>query len=394
MQQQERGTNWVMVLLIWAAGLGAAAQYGKIAVIFDRLPALYPGVGAAMGWTVSLVGVLGIVFGVVAGLFVSAFGYRRTLVCALALGAVMSALQALHLPFGLFLLTRVVEGISHLGVVVAAPTLMAILASGPARGLALTIWSTFFGVAFAILSWAGLPLVDAYGVLALFGVHAAIMAVLAVILHVALRDVPVPARSRCPDLAALPALHLSIYRSPYKLAPAAGWLFYTCCFVAVLTVLPPFFDESIRPHVMGAMPLVSIAVSMTIGALLLRQMPGVTVVQMGFLIGVASILWLWAIPGHWLACMALAAGFGLVQGASFAAVPQLNDIAAAQSEANGAMAQAGNLGNAIGTPLFVAVIAFGGYGALMLTVALLLLCGAVVHQGLAFKRRRWAADSF
>ncbi|MFY1707604.1 MFS transporter [Tritonibacter scottomollicae] len=394
MQQQERGTNWVMVLLIWAAGLGAAAQYGKIAVIFDRLPALYPGVGAAMGWTVSLVGVLGIVFGVVAGLFVSAFGYRRTLVCALALGAVMSALQALHLPFGLFLLTRVVEGISHLGVVVAAPTLMAILASGPARGLALTIWSSFFGVAFAILSWAGLPLVDAYGVLALFGVHAAIMAVLAVILHVALRDVPVPARTRYPDLAALPAQHLSIYRSPYKLAPAAGWLFYTCCFVAVLTVLPPFLDESIRPHVMGAMPLVSIAVSMTIGALLLRQMPGVTVVQMGFLIGVASILWLWAIPGHWLACMALAAGFGLVQGASFAAVPQLNDIAAAQSEANGAMAQAGNLGNAIGTPLFVAVIASGGYGALMLTVAVLLLCGAVVHQGLASQRRRWAGDSF
>ncbi|KJZ24977.1 MFS transporter [Tritonibacter mobilis] len=394
MQQQERGTNWVMVLLIWAAGLGAAAQYGKIAVIFDRLPALYPGVGAAMGWTVSLVGVLGIVFGVVAGLFVSAFGYRRTLVCALALGAVMSALQALHLPFGLFLLTRVVEGISHLGVVVAAPTLMAILASGPARGLALTIWSTFFGVAFAILSWAGLPLVDAYGVLALFGVHAAIMAVLAVILHVALRDVPVPARTRYPDLAALPALHLSIYRSPYKLAPAAGWLFYTCCFVAVLTVLPPFLDESIRPHVMGAMPLVSIAVSMTIGALLLRQIPGVTVVQMGFLIGAAAMLWLWAMPGHWLACMALAAGFGLVQGASFAAVPQLNDIAAAQSEANGAMAQAGNLGNAIGTPLFVAVIAFGGYGALMLTVALLLFCGAVVHQSLASQRRRWAADSF
>ena len=102
MQQQGRGTNWVMVLLIWAAGLGAAAQYGKIAVTFDRLPELYPNVGAAIGWAVSSVGVLGIVFGVVAGLFVSAFGYRRTLVCALLLGSLMSALQALHLPFGLF----------------------------------------------------------------------------------------------------------------------------------------------------------------------------------------------------------------------------------------------------------------------------------------------------
>jgi MFS family permease len=390
MQQQGQGTNWVMVLLIWAAGLGAAAQYGKIAVIFDQLPALYPGVGAAMGWTVSLVGVLGIIFGVVAGLYVSAIGFRRTLVLSLVLGAGVSGLQALHLPFGLFLITRMVEGISHLGVVVAAPTLMAILARGPARGVALTIWSTFFGVAFALLTWFGLPFVEARGIPALFAVHAGMMGLLALILHWGLRDLPVPPRASYPDLRALPSLHLNIYRSPHKLAPAAGWLFYTCCFVAVLTVLPPYIAESQRAHVMGAMPLVSIAVSLTLGAGLLRVTSGVKVVQLGFLIGAVAMLWLWAMPGHWLACMVLAAGFGLVQGASFAAVPQLNDTPSTQSEANGAMAQAGNMGNAIGTPLFVAVLTYGGYGTLVLTVALLLLAGAVVHQALALHRQRVA----
>jgi len=387
MEQQGR-VNWVMVLLIWAAGLGAAAQYGKISVIFDRLPDLYPGVGAAMGWTVSLVGVLGIVFGVVAGLFVSAFGYRRTLVWCLWLGAAMSALQVLHLPFGLFLLTRVVEGISHLGVVVAGPTLMALLATGPARGLALTIWSTFFGVAFALLSWVGLPLVAAQGVLALFAAHAGIMALLAVILQVALRDLPVPARTAYPQLSDLPALHLNIYRSPFKLAPAAGWLFYTCCFVAVLTVLPPFIPADVRTFVMGAMPLVSIAVSMTLGVALLRHMPAITLVQLGFLLCAAAMLWLWVLPGHWIACLALAAAFGLVQGASFAAVPQLNHNSSEQSESNGAMSQAGNMGNVIGTPLMVAVISLGGYGALVLTVGMLFLAGALVHQLLAARRAR------
>ncbi|KUP90865.1 major facilitator superfamily protein [Tritonibacter horizontis] len=375
-----------MIALVWIAGLGAAAQYGKIGVVFDRLPELYPDVGAALGWTVSLVGVIGIVFGVVAGLFVAAFGYRRTLVCCLWLGAAMSALQVLALPFGLFLATRVVEGISHLGIVVAGPTLMAILATGPARGVALTIWSTFFGVSFALLSWLGLPLVEAQGVRALFAAHAVIMVGLAVILHRALRDLPVPARTAFPKLRALPALHLGIYRSPFKLAPAAGWLFYTSCFLAILTLLPPFVPAEARVFVMGAMPLVSIAVSMSLGVVLLRVLPGVRLVQIGFLLCAVTMLWLWVSPGDWRACLALAAAFGLVQGASFAAVPQLNATAADQSEANGAMSQAGNLGNGIGTPLLVAVIATGGYSAMILTVAALLFAGAVVHQILASQR--------
>lgn len=386
--EQNTRTHWGMLMLVWTAGLGAAAQYGKISVIFDRLPQLYPGHAAAMGWTVSLVGVLGILFGVVAGLFVSAFGYRRTLVWSLWIGATMSALQMLHLPFSLFLVTRMVEGISHLGVVVAGPTLMALLATDKTRGIALTIWSTFFGVAFALLSWFGLPLVQQQGILSLFAAHAAIMATLAVVLQIALRDLPVPARTAYPRLSDLPALHFGIYRSPAKLAPAAGWLFYTCCFVAVLTVLPPFIEASVRSFVMGAMPLISIVSSMTLGVWLLRHMPGVRLTQMGFLLCAAAMVWLMAMPGSPLACFTLAGAFGLVQGGSFSAVPQLNASASDQSESNGAMSQAGNMGNAIGTPLMVSVIALGGYQGLVLMVAVLFLCGALVHQILASLRAR------
>ena len=64
-------TNWRLVWLLWAAGLGAAAQYGKIAVIFDRLDTVYPTAGPALGFAVSLVGAVGIVLGVVAGVFVA-----------------------------------------------------------------------------------------------------------------------------------------------------------------------------------------------------------------------------------------------------------------------------------------------------------------------------------
>mgnify|MGYP001627847211 FL=1 len=383
-------SRWGLILAVWAAGLGAAAQYGKISVIFGRMGELYPLAGNALSFSVSLVGTLGILLGAVAGLYVAAFGYRRTLVWALWAGAAMSALQALHLPFGLFLATRVVEGLSHLGIVVAGPVLIAQLSSDRGRGLAMTLWSTFFAVAFTLLAWFGLPLADAWGLLALFGAHAAVMAGLALLLGFALRSVPVPERTPLPRPAELPGLHLPIYRSPWIAAPAAGWLFYTCCFVAVLTVIPPYIAEDMRAFVLGAMPLASIAVSMTLGVGLLRVLPAVRLAQLGFLACAAAALWLWAVPGAPLACIAMAGAMGLVQGGSFAAVPQLNGSAAARAEASGAMAQMGNLGNTIGTPLMVLSLSLGGFGGMMATLLMLFLCGAAAHLFLAARRRAWA----
>lgn len=383
-------TRWGLVLAVWAAGLGAAAQYGKVAVAFETLGGLYPEAGAGLSLSVSMAGVMGILLGVAAGLFVAAFGFRRTLVWSLWTGAAMSALQVLHLPYGLFLLTRVIEGLSHLGIVVAGPTLMALLASPAQRGIALTVWSTFFGVSFALLNWLGLPLVASHGLLALFAAHAAAMAALALLLQRALRDLPVPTRQPLPRLADLPALHLRIYRSPFKLAPAAGWLCYTCCFVALLTVLPPHLPQAQRALVMGAFPLVSIAASMLLGVALLRRLAPVTVAQIGFGLCLLTGLWLWLVPGDWLACLALACAFGLVQSGSFAAVPHLNASAADQAEANGAMSQAGNAGNVIGTPLLLGAVSVAGYGGMMLVVCVLFLLGILVHQQLAARRRAWA----
>ena len=132
-----------VILVIWIAGLAAAGQYGKISGVFALMPDLYPEQSAALGWTVALVGFVGLVFGVVAATLVSSFGLRRALVWSLWIGAAMSGLQALGLRFGLFLATRLIEGASHLGVVVAAPTRTAQISSNSHRGAALTLWSTF-----------------------------------------------------------------------------------------------------------------------------------------------------------------------------------------------------------------------------------------------------------
>ncbi|MBE1284685.1 MAG: MFS transporter [Rhodobacteraceae bacterium] len=382
-------TRWGVVLAIWCAGLGAAGQYAKVSIIFSQLDDVYPLPPGTLAFAVSLVGVVGILLGIVAARIVAAVGYRRTMVWCLWLGAAISAAQWMAPAFSVFLALRVIEGVSHLGLVVAAPTLIAQLSSDRARGFTMTLWSTFFGVTFTLLAWLGLPLVERAGVLSLFAAHAIYMAVLATALQVVLKSVAKLPSEPMPTLRSLPGLHAQIYASPWKNAPAAGWLFYTICFLAILTVIPPYIDPSWRAFVLGSMPLVSIAVSMTLGVAMLRHVTAVTVVQIGFLACAAASLWLWVKPGDPVACLALAAALGLVQGASFAAIPQLNTSATDRAEASGALAQAGNLGNTLGTPLLVLVLSLGGFNAMALTVLLLFLGGFAIHAVLAKARHQF-----
>ncbi|WP_255200179.1 MFS transporter [Sulfitobacter sp. HGT1] len=381
-------TPFPLIFALWGAGLGAAAQYGKVSVVFDALPAVYPGAGAALGFVVSLVGLVGIVFGVVAGLVVARVRYRRALISALWIGAGVSAFQALLPDLPLLLASRVIEGASHLAIVVAAPTLIAQLSAPKDRGLTLSLWGTFFGVAFAVLSLLGRPLVAGWGIPALFAAHSAYMAVFAVLLSGWLKRLPPEGPQPVLNLRQIMRDHGTIYRSPYISAPAAGWLFYTFCFVSILTVLPPYLSPELRNLILAAMPIVSIIVSMTMGVWLLRHVSAVRVVELGFAGSALCLAWLWAVPGAPLACLALAAALGLIQGASFAAVPQLNDTAAAQAQANGAMAQMGNLGNTLGTPVIASVLLSFGYAGMPVVAGLACIGGLCAHLILGRLRNR------
>jgi len=385
MEMRDR-TDCRLVWQLWAAGLGAAGQYGKISVIFDRLPDIYPDAGAALGFAVSLVGALGIALGVVAGVVVARIGYRPALLWALGTGAAVSLVQAFWPPLPVFLALRVIEGAAHLAIVVAAPTLIAQVTADRDRGLALTLWGTFFGVAFAVLAWGGIPLARWLGPGALMAAHGVYMAAMAlVLLPILPRILAAPRPVRLTELI---QAHARIYRSPFIGAAAWGWLFYTACFVSVLTLLPPYLPPDSRAFVIGAMPLLSILSSLTLGVWLLRWMPAAAVVTLGFALCAGCAAGLAVVPGSPVAALALGAAIGLVQGASFAAVPQLNAAQEDRALANGGLAQMGNLGNTLGTPVMLGVIGWQGYGGFMGALAALYLCGGVLHLALGRQRRR------
>lgn len=387
-------SNWraaLLVAVIWFAGLGAAAQYGKISVTFDRLGALYPEAGTQLGLALSLVGSVGIVLGVIAGVLGARIGLRRCLIWGLGLGGVLSLGQAALLAGGAalewLLIARVFEGLSHLAIVVAAPTLIARIAPPRWHGFVMTLWGTFFGVAFTLLAWFGLPLVDHAGLAVLFVLHGLWMVGFALLLS--LVTLP-PSPHPVPELrlSGLLAHHLAIYRSPFVNAAAVGWLFYTFCFVSLLTLLPPTISAEWRALTLGAMPLMSIVSAMTLGVYLLRYTSAVGVAVIGFvltaLVVLALILW----PGAPLLCLAMAFALGLVQGAGFTIVPQLNTAEGDRAAANGAMAQTGNLGNTLGTPVMLMIGAWAGYAGMMMLALLVLLAGALAHLGLARLRAR------
>jgi MFS family permease len=372
----------ILVLALYAAGLGAAGQYAKLAVPFEALGAVYPQAGAALGWTVSLISLMGVALGLAAGALATRLGLRRSLIGALALGAAIAAAQATLPPLPILLALRLVEGAAHLAIVVAAPTLIARIAPERWQGAALTLWGTFFGVAFTVVAVLGLPLVAAAGLPALLWAHAAWMAAMAALLAWLLpREEPEPAAE--PPAPGLLAAHRAVYGSAFLAAPAAGWLFYTLTYVALLAVLPLTLGPAAGRALAALAPLAGIAVSMSVGVWLLRRMPAVKVVLLGLGLSLAltPFLGLGGVPA-----VALFAALGLVQGASFAAVPELAQTARDRALANGALAQMGNAGNLLGTPVMLAALGAGGMPALVgLTAA---AYSAALAAYLALARRR------
>ncbi|MGB1012011.1 MAG: MFS transporter [Thiolinea sp.] len=381
----------IIIFVLWLAGLCAAAQFAKIGHILPELQLLYPDAGSALGFLLSLISLVGALLGLVAGILVGQIGPRSVLLTGLWLGAAISFVQSFNLPLGLLLASRVLEGVSHLAIVVATPTLIARYSSERLRPAAMTLWGAFFGVSFALTAWLGLPLVAAKGVGALFLTHALITGTTALLVTYAVGGLSVQPTSSPTGTVpfSIPDLyhqHKQAWLSPYIAAPAAGWLFYTLTFVALVGVLPGLMPPEERTFTAAALPIAGIAASMTLGILLLKRYSAIHVLSIGFLAAIVCTAILFLIPGKPVIAILLFAALGLVQGASFASIPQLNKTAPQQALANGAIAQAGNIGNLCGTPLLLGLLSSGGTSAMF---ALVIACYiAAIGAHLAFARQR------
>ncbi|MFK7853896.1 MAG: MFS transporter [Granulosicoccus sp.] len=384
-----RARSTLIVFVLWFAGLSAANQFAKVGLFLPELSSLYPNATAYHGFLLSTISVVGALLGLTAGTLALHIGLRRLLISGLLLAATISIVQSLQLPLWLLMATRIVEGFAHLAIVVSAPTLIATISSQKYTPAAMTLWGTFFGVSYALTAWLGFPLVATHGIHSLFLAHGLITTLIAILVFLL---VPVKVahnnqRASRLSISQIIEKHVSTWTSASISAPAFGWLFYTITFVALLAVLPGLMRPEDRSVAGTLLPLASIFCSMFFGVILTRLFSAVTVVCLGFTLSFFLASLLLFIPVTPLPCIALFASLGLVQGASFAAVPQLNKKPSEQTLANGALAQAGNIGNFCGTPLLLWSLSAGGLAAMIALVMACYVAAIGIHLHLFFRRR-------
>jgi len=390
--------SWLAILVIYAAGVAAAAQLGKLSAL---LPPMQHDLGLDLtvaALLVSLLEIGGATLGLFAGVVISRVGARRALLAGLLLLAVAAAgMAATSAVAGMFL-WRIVEAVAYLAVAVAAPTLTIATASPAQRSSALALWSTFFPVGFATGSiLAGLGVEVAPWRWVLLG-----SAALTALLLLPSWRLPTP-----PEAAPRRAGGARPTRAPLGAwLMAIGFACYTTFEVGLLAVMPAYFtgqrgvSASTAGLITGAAAFASVLGGLAAAWWMRRDRPlgGFT----AFGVAVPALL-LFAVftpsEGSWLwpavAATLLNAISGAVPAVVFARLPDAVGPGGDMATANGLLAQGGASGSLLGPPLLAAAASHWGWpaaaGAGLAASALCLLLLALAqrgHDGVAAVSRR------
>ncbi len=360
-------TNWLLVFMLLLAGLFAAAQFGKLTLTLTELRALYPNGGAFVPVLVSIVGIVGIFLAAVAGAVVTRVGIARALTGSLLAGGVLSLLEATLPSMPVFAALRVLEGLAHLSIVVATPTLLASISTDNDRPVVMGIWAAFFGISMAILAMILPGLLRLGGLSAVFNFHGIGMLVIAGLLH------PLLPKTRISNPVPVSFLqeHKIIYSNPRLIISGAGFVWYTSIYIALLAVLPIALNLPV--WAITALPLISIVGTIWGGFLAKRVAPDRLVI-FGFAYTAMGAVFVWVMaPAIWPLYL-LFFVMALIPAASFASIPHFNTEVTDRARATGGIAQLGNVGTTLGTPIFVLALDTGGLTAIC--AVMIVFCGA------------------
>ena len=376
-------TAWAKVALLCLCGVGAGLQFAKTSVAYDRLASHYDASPTLAGWLLSATGVAEIVFGAAAGLLVGRIGFRVSLLGGLVAAALFSLFQAALPPLPLFLASRLLEGGAHLAIIVAAPSCLAAYVAPERRTIVLSLWGAYFSSGFVVAGFVGPPILDAFGLRMLFAAHAACMAALAVAAFAFIRPpAPLRGQERAAALGAMLRDHVQIYANPRTALPAVCFLCYTVMYLALQTMTGDLAPPETRRWLFALMPLVSTVTTLFAGALA-QNSPSPFRVALGAFAATAgaTLLLQAAVHANFAivpAALLRMAFLSMLPGAIFPMIPTLSQDSALQARGYGALAQLGNVGNALGPPLFAASVTALGPIGLVAPTLLFSACGFIL----------------
>ena len=338
----------------------------------------------AAGFALSCVMLPGALAGWSFGTATDRFGAKRVAVAGLVLAAVASLLAGFSANFVMLVALRIIEGIGYTLLVVAATVLAVAVAPGR-TALALSVWSSFAPIGFALGQWAaayaGDPPLKIVGT-----THAAILVLAALALHFSVDPVLPRKQSLSGALRHAPALWTaaafggvcavliaSIALAPVVLASRSG---LSVAHVASLTALAAL------PAIVGRIAP---------GWLLERGFAAFSVFAAASALGAVTIAAALLAPLPLAAAIVLFGAFQILAGALpgllSAMLPRVAPSPAQLGTVSGMCSQAVNMGNLIGPPLALAVYAAAGTGAAIAMLIVLLAASAAAIARLSVFRQ-------
>jgi len=379
-------THWRGIWAVFCGGLVAGAYMTKVPPALPQMRAALDLSLVEATFIVTTFNVLGMLVGMVAGMFADRFGRKQIALAGLALLAAGGLLGAAVNDFTPLLLSRFIEGVGFILFAVPAPALMSMMsASARDRAKALGLWSAYMptGGTIALLL---APLLIALVSWRALWVTLALAAIVAAVAFA--RAVPGTPRSQVGSLR----LVTESLAQPGNVVMALLFACYVAQWTSIMVWLPTFLGEHGSSTAMAAiatalMVLFNAPGNLCGGWLLSRGIPrgrlviGASIVSALCELGMLSD----AVPGGLRFALVLAFSFssGVIPSSIFAGLPVHARSPQHISTGNGMVLQFSNIGQFFG-PLAIAWIAsrFGGWeaslGAMLAFAAGGAACGAAL----------------
>jgi DHA1 family inner membrane transport protein len=381
-------THWRGIWAVFCGGLVAGAYMTKVPPALPQMRAALDLSLVESTFIVTTFNVLGMLVGMVTGMFADRFGRKRLALGGLLLMAAGGLLGAAVSGFTPLLVSRFIEGVGFILFAVPAPALMsAMSADARDRAKALGLWSAYMptGGTIALLI---APLLIASSSWRALWIALALAAVIAAVAFN--RAVPPTPRSEVGSLR----LVTESLAQPGNVVMALLFACYVAQWTSVMVWLPTFLGEHGSSTATAAiatalMVLVNAPGNLSGGWLLSRGIPrGTLVIGASILAALCEIGMLSsALPGslRFVLVLAFSLCTGVIPASIFAGLPVHARSPQHISTGNGMVLQFSNVGQFFG-PLAIAWIAsrFGGWEATLAAMLALaaggVACGVVLRS--------------
>lgn len=364
-------------MVVLTVGFISAASLGKLVPHLDWLVRAYGVPLGAAGFAVSCIMLPGALAGWSFGALADRHGAKRVAIAGLIVSAIASLAAGFANSFAILVTLRVIEGVGYTLLVVAATVIAAHIVPGRSA-LALSVWSSFAPIGFALGQWAGAfaphPPLQPIGI-----VHACALGLAAIALHFSVPAQPaVGVQSQGSIRGAL--RHAPAQRTALAFGGVCAVLLAAVALAPVVLATQHEMSVAHTASFTALAALPSIVGRVIPGWLLGRGAPAIAVFIGAAALAAATLVGALVVPfSLWLA-LVLFAVFQISAGALpallSAMLPHVAPAPAQLGTVSGMCSQSVNVGNLVGPPLALAIYAAAGTGSAVF--AMLLVLGASI----------------